>query len=67
MIGMNRVILILNTRFSMAKISRIIFIASIVFLTSFISKAQVNAVTFGRNRVQYKNLKWKYYQTQNFK
>ncbi len=66
MIGMNRVILISNTRFSMAKISRIIFITSIVFLTSFISKAQVNAVTFGRNRVQYKNFKWKYYQTQNF-
>ncbi len=30
------------------------------------SSAQVNAVTFGKNRVQYKKFKWQYYQTQNF-
>ncbi|GAC1417493.1 MAG: hypothetical protein NVS9B7_16300 [Flavisolibacter sp.] len=28
--------------------------------------AQVNAVEFGKNRVQYENFKWKYYQTDNF-
>jgi len=30
------------------------------------SEAQVNAVEFGKNRVQYKKFKWKYYQTENF-
>jgi len=29
-------------------------------------KAQVNAVEFGKNRVQYKKFKWQYYQTKNF-
>jgi len=28
--------------------------------------AQVSSVEFGKNRVQYKKLKWQYYQTQNF-
>ena len=28
--------------------------------------AQVNSVTFGKNRVQFKKLKWQYYQTENF-
>ena len=28
--------------------------------------AQVNAVEFGKNRVQYQKFKWKYYQTENF-
>jgi len=28
--------------------------------------AQVNAVEFGKNRVQYQKFKWKYYQTDNF-
>ncbi|HTQ28410.1 MAG TPA: hypothetical protein VMI35_09790 [Puia sp.] len=28
--------------------------------------AQVNTVEFGQNRLQYKNFKWKYYQTPNF-
>lgn len=30
------------------------------------SMAQVNAVEFGKNRVQYKKFKWQYYQTKNF-
>ncbi len=30
------------------------------------SLAQVNAVEFGKNRVQYKKFKWQYYQTKNF-
>ncbi|MBI2729569.1 MAG: hypothetical protein HYX40_02245, partial [Sphingobacteriales bacterium] len=28
--------------------------------------AQVNTVEFGKNRVQYKKLKWRYYQSENF-
>src|SRR6186713_68291 len=28
--------------------------------------AQVNTVEFGKNRLQFKNFKWKYYQTTNF-
>ena len=28
--------------------------------------AQVNAVEFGKNRIQFKKFKWKYYQTPNF-
>ena len=38
-----------------------------VFLTfSLSSQAQVNAVQFGKNRVQYQKFNWKYYQTENF-
>ncbi|GAA4322255.1 hypothetical protein GCM10023184_08520 [Flaviaesturariibacter amylovorans] len=36
-----------------------------VFL-SLAAGAQVNAVEFGKNRVQFKKFKWKYYQTENF-
>jgi RNA-binding protein YhbY len=50
----------------MAKFSRIFFISFIFILTAFVSSAQVSAVTFGKNRVQYKKFKWQYYQTQNF-
>ncbi|MFC4262412.1 hypothetical protein ACFOWM_05970 [Ferruginibacter yonginensis] len=50
----------------MAKFSRIFFISLFFILTQLASKAQVNAVTFGKNRVQYKKLKWQYYQSQNF-
>ena len=35
-------------------------------LLNFSSSAQVNAVEFGKNRVQYKKFKWQYYQTKNF-
>jgi hypothetical protein len=34
-----------------------------IFLTT---QAQVNAVEFGKNRVQYQKFKWKYYQSENF-
>ncbi|MFL5741739.1 MAG: hypothetical protein ACJ75B_16045 [Flavisolibacter sp.] len=37
-----------------------------VLLVSVGSHAQVNAVEFGKNRVQYQKFKWKYYQTENF-
>ena len=50
----------------MAKFSRIIFISLVFILPAFVSNAQVNAVTFGKNRIQYKKFKWQYYQTSNF-
>jgi hypothetical protein len=50
----------------MAKFSRIFFISLLFILAAFVGSAQVNAVTFGKNRVQYKKFKWQYYQTQNF-
>ena len=31
-----------------------------------LSFAQVNSVEFGKNRVQFKKLKWKFYQSPNF-
>lgn len=50
----------------MAKFSRIIFLSSFLILSFFEGFAQVNAVTFGKNRVQFKKFKWQYYQTTNF-
>ena len=50
----------------MAKFSRIFFISIIIVLSIAKSYAQVNAVTFGKNRIQYKKFKWEYYQTPNF-
>jgi len=50
----------------MAKFSRISLISSFLLLASYFSLAQVNTVEFGKNRVQYKKFKWKYYQTKNF-
>jgi hypothetical protein len=50
----------------MTKFSRIFFIFSFFIFAAIITKAQVNAVTFGKNRVQYKKFKWEYYQTKNF-
>ena len=51
----------------MAKFSRIFFLSGIIFLFSISSQAQIiNAVEFGRNRVQFKKFKWQYYQSRNF-
>ncbi len=50
----------------MAKFSRIFFISSLLILIGFASNAQVNSVTFGKNRVQFKKFKWQFYQTRNF-
>lgn len=50
----------------MAKFSRLIFISIISIFSFSIGFAQVNAVTFGKNRVQFKKFKWQYYQTRNF-
>ncbi|HEY6902441.1 MAG TPA: hypothetical protein VI233_17410, partial [Puia sp.] len=37
-----------------------------LFFFSGTALAQVNTVEFGKNRLQFKKFKWKYYQTQNF-
>src|ERR1700710_200082 len=51
----------------MTKFSRIYFIALYIILVgSYTTSAQVNAVEFGKNRVQYKKFKWQFYQTKNF-
>lgn len=50
----------------MAKFSRKILISSLLVCFSFSIFAQVNSVTFGKNRVQFKKFKWQFYQTQNF-
>ena len=50
----------------MAKFSRIFFISFFLILLNQFSNAQVSAVTFGKNRVQFKKFKWQYYQTDNF-
>lgn len=47
----------------MGKISRLFFF--FLFLSGTVN-AQVNAVEFGKNRVQYKKFNWRYYQTKNF-
>ena len=39
---------------------------SILFFSALFANAQVSTVEYGRNRVQYKQLKWTYYQTRNF-
>ncbi|MDR3716319.1 MAG: hypothetical protein P4L51_26235 [Puia sp.] len=42
-----------------------LFLIGFVFFSGH-SLAQVNTVEFGKNRLQFKKFKWKYYQTQNF-
>ena len=39
---------------------------ALVLFLSLYSNAQVSAVQYGKNRVQYQKFKWKYYQTDNF-
>jgi hypothetical protein len=50
----------------MAKFSRISLISFFLLIGSYFAVGQVNSVEFGKNRVQYKKFKWKYYQTKNF-
>jgi len=50
----------------MAKFSRISLISLFLLTASYFAVAQVNAVEFGKNRVQFKKFKWSYYQTKNF-
>lgn len=41
-------------------------ILSLIFLMPFLTEAQVNTVTFGKNRLQYKKFNWQFYQSHNF-
>ena len=41
-------------------------ITSALFFFLFQASAQVSTTEFGKNRLQFKNFKWKYYQTPNF-
>jgi hypothetical protein len=50
----------------MAKFSRISLISFFLLAAYHFAGAQVNAVEFGKNRVQFKKFKWSYYQTNNF-
>ncbi len=50
----------------MAKFSRIIFISVIFIVSSIYSTAQVNAVVFGKNKIQHGNKKWNFYQSTHF-
>src|SRR3954467_15997525 len=41
------------------------FFIAIIYLSN-VSKAQVNSVEYGKNRMQYKKFDWKFYQSPNF-
>ncbi len=45
---------------------KIFLFSSILMVYGFVANAQVSSVEYGRNRVQFKKLKWQYYQTKNF-
>ncbi len=49
----------------MTNLSRLAAAVGLLTLSA-IANAQVNAVEFGKNRVQYQKFKWQYYQTENF-
>lgn len=49
-----------------ASLKNIILLSLIYCIIPTASWAQVNAVEFGKNRVQFKKFKWSYYQTKNF-
>ena len=48
------------------KLKEFFLVPSALFFFVFLASAQVNTVQFGKNRLQFKNMKWKYYQTPNF-
>src|SRR5690348_16721825 len=50
----------------MKRFSYRILLAACLLTVAIGSNAQTNTVEFGKNRLQYKNFKWRYYQTQNF-
>ncbi|GAA0528469.1 BamA/TamA family outer membrane protein [Chitinophaga japonensis] len=43
-----------------------LFFTGTLLLATYLSHAQTNTVEFGQNRVQFKNFKWRYYQTRHF-
>src|SRR5665213_3865180 len=48
------------------KLKEFFLVASALFFFLQNASSQVNTVEFGKNRLQFKHMKWKYYQTQNF-
>ena len=64
--NLKSLILMSNIKLSMVKFRIILITLFIVFFSLNQTSAQVNAVEFGKNRVQYKKFKWQYYQTKNF-
>jgi hypothetical protein len=48
------------------RLKEFFLITSTLVFFLFQASAQVNTVEFGKNRLQFKHMKWKYYQTQNF-
>ena len=44
------------------KLKEFYLITSALFFFLLNASAQVNTVEFGKNRLQFKNMKWKYYQ-----
>ncbi|MFW5726300.1 MAG: translocation protein TolB [bacterium] len=47
-------------------IVRILFLASLMLVSTLSGYAQINREQFGKNRVQYKNFNWRYYSSDNF-
>ena len=45
---------------------KIFLLISVLFSFSMMVTAQVSSVEFGKNRIQYKKMKWNYYQSLNF-
>jgi hypothetical protein len=50
----------------MQKLFRVLFFFLLVNISLPSGYAQVSSVEYGKNRVQYKKFKWRYYQTRNF-
>jgi hypothetical protein len=50
----------------MANFGRIIFLFISFIFCALENQAQVNSVTFGKNRLQFRKFKWQYYQSRNF-
>jgi hypothetical protein len=48
------------------KVKELFLITTALFFLLYHASAQVNTVEFGKNRLQFKHMKWKYYETQNF-
>ena len=56
---------ITSTKYNMiCRIATLLALVFIFFVQN--TNAQVNAVEFGKNRIQYKKMKWKFYQSKNF-
>jgi len=57
---------LINRKDSMAKLSRILLVIGYFIIVSPLNAQVINAVEFGKNRVQHKKFKWQYYQSKNF-